>query len=319
MSLLEIRDLQAGYRGRVVLDAGQLRFDAGLHFVVGENGAGKTTLFRVLSGVLPPMSGSVRIAGRDPFLEPAAKMLIGVSSHRAALAPRLSVEDNLGYWARVRGIHAAEVPASVARALARVDLADIRTTRAGILSRGQAQRVSLARALLTDPQVLLLDEPLSGVDPETSSSIRRYLKTLADTERAVIVSTHQLSEVSDAGGDVTLLERGRGTARPAPRGRRAPLLAPRAPVRIRGRGDLVGALDHLGRGYVAHSDADVVVDVPDERGVEEVVAALVSRGVGILEVRPADEPLNDLFGHLHPDTALDPLPALGDESARDAL
>ena len=299
MTTLTATAVRAGYRDREVLHGVDVAFDAGLHLVLGSNGAGKTTLFRTLTGVLAPTAGQVLVGGLDPHEELRAKALIGVGAHRAALAPRLSVMDNLSYWARVLALAPGARRACVARAVDLLDLGPIATRRASGLSRGQAQRVSLARALLADPPVLVLDEPFAGVDPGVGMQLRDHLRRFADEGRTVIVSTHELAEARTLGDDVTVLHDGRVVGHGATDALRARLVGSHYRLWVRARGDLAGALTRLGYVPEAAQGDGVVVDVADEDGVEVLVAGLVAAGIGVREVAPAANPLEDLYLHLH--------------------
>ena len=298
MTTLAATGVCAGYEGREVLHGVDVTFDPGLHLVLGSNGAGKTTLFRTLAGVLAPTAGQVLIDGRDPHHDLRAKALIGVGAHRAALAPRLSVMDNLSYWARILGLAPRVQYACVARVLDLLNLGPIATRRASGLSRGQAQRVSLARALLADPPVLLLDEPFAGVDPGVGMQLRDHLRQLAVDGCTVIVSTHELAEVSTLGDDVTVLQDGRVVGHGTTEALRATLVGSHYRLRVRARGDLTGALARLGYAPEAAQGDSVVVDVADEDAVEVLVAGLVTAGLGVREISPAASPLEDLYLHL---------------------
>lgn len=296
LPVLTAAGLSAGYRGRLVLHDVNLEFGAGLHLLLGPNGAGKTTLLRVLAGVLPPAAGHALVSGRDPSTDASAKTAVGVSSHRAALAPRLSVADNLYYWARILAVPPSSRRRCVEQALEILDLGSVAGQRAGSLSRGQAQRVSLARALVNDPPVLLLDEPLSGIDPSAGAQVRRHLRALADTGRTLLVSTHELAEASGIGDDVTVLQAGRVLGQGDASALRSALAGDGYRLRLRASGDLAGALPRLGypAGMTA-PDGAILVEVPGDQAVERLVADLVAAGIGIREVAPAASPLEDLY------------------------
>jgi ABC-2 type transport system ATP-binding protein len=293
--------LSAGYRGRPVLHDIDLTFRAGLHLVIGPNGAGKTTLFRVLAGVLRPTAGEVRICGRDPGVEVTVKRNVGVAAHRTALAQRLSVADNLYYWAHVLGMPAAEQRSSVERVTDLLGLGEIAGQRASSLSRGQAQRVSLARAMLSDPLVLLLDEPFSGVDPAVTAQLRSHLRTLADEGRTLLISTHELAEANAIGDDVTVLRDGRIVGQGDAGKLRSALVGEGYRLRIKGSGDLSGALERLGYKAEASQHDGVIVSVADERAASKLLAALIDAGVGVSEAAPVANPLEDLYLRLQGD------------------
>ncbi|GAA5199208.1 ABC transporter ATP-binding protein [Rugosimonospora acidiphila] len=305
MSVLSGVDLHAGYRGRTVLHGVDLDFGPGLHLLLGPNGAGKTTLFRVLAGVLPPSRGRVLIQGRDPHARPEAKRLVGVAAHRPALAPRLSAADNLRYWTRVLALPAADRDRRVREVIDLLDLGSIADQRADTLSRGQTQRVGLAKALLAEPPVLLLDEPTAAVDPAVAARLRDQLRGLAAAGHTILVSTHELAEASDLADDVTVLHRGRVAARGAPSTLREQLVGHGYRLRLRGTGDLAGALRRLGYPAEPATHDRLLVDVPDEDTVETLVADLVRAGVGIREVTPAGNALEDVYLHLQEGASAD--------------
>lgn len=166
-----------GYRP-VVRDA-HLTLEPGeALLLIGANGSGKTTLLRVLAGLLKPSSGTV-----------ARRAITEFVGHEAMVYDALSARENLRFFARLRG------PADRRRIdalLERLGLADRRDDRAGTYSRGMLQRLSLARALLPDPGLLLLDEPLTGLDVETTPILLTLLHTLREGGTAMVIVSHQL-------------------------------------------------------------------------------------------------------------------------------
>ena len=151
--------------------------------VLGANGAGKTTLLRILATLDKPSKGELRIAGFDAVRERhKVRRLIGVVGHQTYLHPELSVAEELRFYARLYGVAVKRVPLL----LEQVVLETKASTRVAALSRGQQQRLAIARALLPDPQVLLLDEPDTGLDGEGMA----FLEGLLRSRRTVVFSTH---------------------------------------------------------------------------------------------------------------------------------
>jgi ABC-2 type transport system ATP-binding protein len=298
MGLIVTSSLRAGYRGRMVLHDVNLDLGPGLHVVLGPNGAGKTTLFRVLAGVLPPQAGQVLIGGRDPFRDVGTKSAIGVSMHRAALAPRLTVADNLRYYARIYRLPKHSREREVQRVLGIMDLGDIAGQAAGKLSRGQSQRASLARALLSDPSVLILDEPFAGVDPVASMHLRGQLRGLATGDRALILSTHDLAEASEIADDVMVLGGGTIVGQGPATRLRNDLVGTGYRLRIKANGDLAGALKGLGYLVEMPRPGEATVAVADERDAGKLIAGLAEAGVSIAEATRAANPLEDIYLHL---------------------
>jgi ABC-2 type transport system ATP-binding protein len=292
---LELDHVSVGYRGQQRLHDLSLQLGPGLHVLLGPNGAGKTTLFRAVAGVLPTSAGTVRVHGLDPHRDAAAKARVGVAGHRSALSPRLSVRDNVEYWSRVLAQPAPVRRRRVEAVLAELEIADIAERRAGTLSRGQSQRVSLARALLGEPSVLLLDEPLSGVDPGVASRLRDQLRAMAASGRTVVVSSHELAELADLGDDVTVLQDGRVVAHgPADELRRR-FATYRSRLRLRGTDGLAGALAEAGYPATERPAGALEIEVADDDAVRALVDRLVGAGVGLYEVAPVEDALTDLY------------------------
>jgi ABC-type Mn2+/Zn2+ transport system ATPase subunit len=190
---IAIEGMTVGYGGPPVLTDVDLKVNEGeLVALVGANGAGKSTLLKVIVGLLRPSSGSVRVLGTEPRL----------AAPRTAYLPQAE-ELRWDYPLRVDDVVAmgrigrkGTAPRSAQRdALARVSAADLARRPIAALSGGQRQRVLLARALVSQPELLLLDEPATGVDPTTEEQLMTVLRDIASTGRTVLVSTHDLAGV----------------------------------------------------------------------------------------------------------------------------
>ena len=163
--------------------------------LVGHNGAGKTTLIRVLAGLLKPTKGTVHHTGA-----------IGMVAHNSMLYDALTARENLAFYGRLYG---KGDPALIQGLLEKIGLAPHGDRRVATFSRGMVQRLSIARALLPDPEVLLLDEPLTGLDEAAAVIVRDVLIDLKARNRAVVVVTHQLAEVVDLASSVGFMVDGR--------------------------------------------------------------------------------------------------------------
>lgn len=160
--------------------------------LMGSNGAGKTTLLRMIAGLSRPTAGSVSIAGVDlRRAGPGLRRRIGFVSHESLLYPELTGRENLEFHAKLFGVE--NVDAAIASLDELLELAPILDRQAGVLSRGNRQRLTLARALLHAPRVLLLDEPFTGLDEESSKRLLHILQMLVDSGRTVIMTTHDRS------------------------------------------------------------------------------------------------------------------------------
>ncbi len=159
--------------------------------LLGPNGAGKTTLLRILATLSRPTRGRVTIAGHTlPKGADDARRQIGFLSHQPLLYGELTAEENLRFFARMYDLNGPQP--RIDDLLDRVGLADRRHDRVRTFSRGMQQRLSIARALLHDPHVVLLDEPFTGLDPDASDQLSNTLRGLQDGKRAVVMTTHDL-------------------------------------------------------------------------------------------------------------------------------
>jgi ABC-2 type transport system ATP-binding protein len=187
----------------------------------------------------------------------------------------------------------------VEAALAALNLTDLADRRAAVLSRGQTQRLGLAKAFLPDPPILLLDEPTSGIDPINAAALLERLRALAAAGRTVIASSHTLSEAVELADDVTVLHRGRVVGGGPPDQLRERLVGTAYRVRLRGSEGLEPALAALGREARPTADGrGYVVEVGSEQETEKLVAELVRTGVGVRECVAADNPLEDVYRQL---------------------
>lgn len=183
---------------------------------LGPNGAGKTTTMRVLTGFLPPSSGTARIDGHDVVRQSReARAAIGYLPESAALYPEMRVREYLAYRARLEGVSGAEVARRVDDAVGRCLLDEVANRKVDNLSKGYKQRTALAAALVHQPPVLILDEPTVGLDPEQIIRIRETIRALG-RERAVLLSTHILPEVDAVCDRVLIIDRGRIVAEGKP-------------------------------------------------------------------------------------------------------
>jgi heme exporter protein A len=171
-----------------------LRIEAGECLALfGPNGAGKTTLLRLLAGLLRPTSGEVRLLG-TPLTSSAAAVRgrVGLISHQSMLYDVLTVAENVAFAARLHGV--VDVPGSTAAALARLGLQGRELTPVRALSRGWQQRVSIARAIVHDPALVLLDEPYTGLDVSGARALTELLRSLRDGGAALALVTHSVEE-----------------------------------------------------------------------------------------------------------------------------
>jgi ABC-2 type transport system ATP-binding protein len=208
--MIEVQDLTKRYGDREAVKS--ITFTAARGQVLGflgPNGAGKTTTMRMLTGFLPPSSGTARIAGFDIFAQSAeVRRRIGYLPENPPLYPDMTVQSYLVFVARLKGVARPRVHAAVGEVIERTGLADVSGRLLAHLSKGFKQRVGLAQALVHDPEVLVLDEPTIGLDPRQIIEIRQLIKTLSG-DRTVILSTHILPEVAQVCDKVVIINDGR--------------------------------------------------------------------------------------------------------------
>lgn len=202
--MLGCRDLTKSFRGQQVLDGLSLTAAPGrVYALLGRNGAGKSTTLKILLGLLTADTGETFLLGRPWARESLAR--VGASIEGPALYRHVSARDNLRVHARLMGVPDGRV----AQMLTLVGLDEVGRKRTRSFSTGMQGRLALAIALLTDPDVLVLDEPQNGLDPEGIIELRRLLRTLAESGRTVLVSSHQLGEVTQLADDIGVLAGGR--------------------------------------------------------------------------------------------------------------
>jgi len=192
--VIEARGVEKWYGPHPAVRGVDFRVPAGEFLTLfGPNGAGKTTLLRLLAGALRPTRGEIHLAGeRIDHAEDGWRRRIGVLSHQTYLYGRLSAAENLRFYGRLYGLDA--LGERVDRGLREVGLLERRDSLVQGFSRGMQQRLALARTLLHEPELVLLDEPYTGLDPHASAMLRGVLERLKDGRRTVVLVTHNLSQ-----------------------------------------------------------------------------------------------------------------------------
>jgi ABC-type multidrug transport system ATPase subunit len=207
--MIRARDLRRTYGAHSALDAVSLDVRAGETVaLLGPNGAGKSTLLAILAGTLPASGGTAEVAGlKVPGDEARLGRVVGYVPQGESTYPELTVEENARFFARMHGV--ARPRARVETLLRDVALWERRGDRASALSGGLRQRLALACSMAHDPQVLLLDEPGTGLDPAARERLAGIVRRASDTGKAVLLSTHSLEEAARVADRVVFLVRGR--------------------------------------------------------------------------------------------------------------
>ena len=264
--------------------------------LIGPNGSGKTTLILMLASLLQPDAGRIRISGHDPVTETAAvRSQLGWMPDVLGSWSSISVRDTLIYTARMYAMDRAAAATRAAKLITLVDLNELADSPTRVLSRGQKQRLSLARALVHEPEVLLLDEPASGLDPVARAQLRALVRRLASEGKTLLVSSHVLSELDEmADGAVYISQGVTASAEALARSR-----ASARPWRIRSsdikalRAALVAA--GIDEGVIVADRTELIVALEGEAAASALLARLVGAGVAISTFAPAVGDLEHTF------------------------
>lgn len=209
MGAVEVRNLTFSFGVTPVLRGLDLVVEQGSMLTIfGPNGAGKTTLLKVLAGLLRPSQGSVHIEGMDAAKKPTTlRRLIGLISHQTYVYPQLTGLENLEFYGRMYQV--AEPRRQARLMLEEMGLGAVMDREVATYSRGMQQRLSIARALLHRPRLLLLDEPFTGLDHQARESLASLLRAVKDGQRTVIMATHDIDEGLGLSDRVAVLVRGK--------------------------------------------------------------------------------------------------------------
>ncbi len=263
--------------------------------LIGPNGSGKTTLLLLLTGLLAPDAGKAVIAGVDVNTHNLqARSLVGWMPDAFGTWDALTCTEILTTFAHAYGIRRTDSGSRVAALLERVHLTEFAHSPARVLSRGQKQRLGLARALVHDPQVLLLDEPASGLDPRSRIELRDLLRELAADGRTVLVSSHVLSELEEVYDHAIFLSRGRtldatATITDSDAVRRGWRLDALDPVSLR------TFLDHAGVPWTGLASGEVVVSLAGYDSARDLIRAAVAADIPLHTVTPVSGRLEETY------------------------
>ena len=299
-SMIEIHDLTKNYGERRAID--RLNFSVKKGEVVGflgPNGAGKTTTMKIITGFMAPTSGKVEIAGYDVFEEPfEVKKRIGYLPETPPLYGDMIVSDYLDFVARLKGVDNSRVAGLVTRALERTHLTDVRKRLIQNLSKGYRQRVGLAQAIVSDPEILILDEPTVGLDPRQVAEIRNLLQELRGSH-TIILSTHILSEVQATCDRAIIINSGKIVAEDTLSGLTQRLRG-NSQVYIRVRRNVSNLAEAL-RSVSGVTDVNMsgtqirVQGNMSEDSLEAIAEAAVNQRAGLVELTQPDAGLENIF------------------------
>lgn len=302
--MIEVRDLSKSYGPHKAIQ--KLNFTIKKGEVVGflgPNGAGKTTTMKIITGFMAPSDGQVKVAGFDVFENPVeVKKRIGYLPETPPVYGDMTVREYLKFVAKLKGVEAERIPQMVERAIAKTDLGTVSQRLIQNLSKGYRQRVGISQALVSDPEVLILDEPTVGLDPRQVAEIRTLIKELAG-QHTIVLSTHILPEVQATCQRIIIINRGHIVAEDSLTGlarRMKGAGGGRVIMRVRrGSAPLLESLKQIpGVSHVQKLAGDSLLEV-DTDGQEEVTerlaAHVVEQGAGLLELRAEALNLEDIF------------------------
>ncbi|MGB9754927.1 MAG: multidrug ABC transporter ATP-binding protein [Roseiflexus castenholzii] len=299
MNAIETCDLTRAFGERVVVERLALAAPRGAVFgFLGPNGAGKTTTVRMLAALIAPTSGSAVVAGyRLGEDDQMIRRHVGLLTESPGLYDRLSARQNLIFFARLYDLDTPRAGMQTERYLRMLGLWERCDDPVGSFSKGMRQKLAIARALLHEPQIIFLDEPTAGLDPEAARTVREFIKELRAEGRTIFLTTHNLPEADEL-CDLIAVFRIRLLRIGAPAALRAELFGAGVRIRIAGAAesfmDAVRALPFV---HAAAADGDalnVSLDNPDEHN-PILVRALIDAGAAIRYVEPREPTLEDVY------------------------
>ncbi|MGZ3690537.1 MAG: ABC transporter ATP-binding protein [Pseudobdellovibrio sp.] len=298
--MIEVSHLSKNYGERQAISDLNFTIEKGdVVGFLGPNGAGKSTTMKIITGFMAPTSGEARVCGYDVFLNPIeVKKRIGYLPETPPLYLDMLVEDYLRFVAELKTVPTDKLKAHVDMALEKAQLTDVRRRLIKNLSKGFKQRVGIAQALVSDPEVLVLDEPTVGLDPKQVSEIRDLIRELKG-EHTVILSTHILPEVQASCDKVIIIHEGKIVAQ-----------------------ESIEDISKMNKGYImltvkTRKDQDIKKNILDlegvqevevvnhqhykiklsenEEGIERIASEVIRSGAGLVELSPTRANLEDVF------------------------
>jgi ABC-2 type transport system ATP-binding protein len=296
--MVELDDVRRTFGSVVAVESLSLRVPAGsVTVLLGPNGAGKTTVVRLVTGALASHGGRVCVFGLEPTGHDgtAVRRRCGVVPARPALYDRLTGYDNLRYGAQLFEVPASRVDERIAESAERFGISAALEMRVGGYSTGMRARLALARAVLHEPDLLLLDEPTAGLDPESARAVLALIDELAEQGKAVLMCTHLLLEAEGLADEVVVLDRGRALVAGSPE-QLTRRYWPAARVLLDAEDPSV--LDQAERLPYVQSysrNGAATVELSDPSRVPDLVDALVAAGARLRRVEPQTPTLEQLY------------------------
>lgn len=298
--MIEVRELCKSYGERQAIFNLSFKIEKGdVVGLLGPNGAGKSTTMKIITGFMAPTSGEAKICGYDVFENPIeVKKRIGYLPEIPPLYTEMTVQEYLKFVAQLKDVQSNRLGGLIEKALAKTQLLDVRHRLIRNLSKGFKQRVGIAQALVSDPEVLVLDEPTVGLDPKQVSEIRELIKELRG-EHTIILSTHILTEVQATCNKVIIIHEGKIVAQNSideieklNQGSIVLNIRTRTPQRLEER---IRGLDGVKQVEgINQTQLRVTIEEKDEL-IEVIAKVVIDSGVGLIELTPSRANLEDVF------------------------
>lgn len=267
---------------------------------LGPNGAGKSTTMKIITGYMAPTEGRVEVAGFDVFENPLeVKRRIGFLPETPPLYTDMIVRDYLEYVAKLKGVPRSEISANVDRSIQSTNLQDVANRLIQNLSKGYKQRVGIAQALVSNPEILILDEPTVGLDPKQVAEVRELIRQLRG-KHTIILSTHILPEVQMVCERVIIINKGRIVAEDTLAGLNSRMAGGRSlTVRVKKPSATLTSQMRAVPGVEAVQELAAgtyeIKTVNSDSPQEEIAALVATSGAGLVEIRSQDLSLEDIF------------------------
>jgi len=297
MPVIEIRDLTKKFDKITALNAVTLNFNKGINIVLGPNGAGKSTLLRCISGLYRPDKGRISVFGRDPYVDDDLKMRLSFLSDNYALYDYLSVKDNLLFFGRLYGFDDALILKRVKSVLKELNAMDYLNAKVYTLSRGTKQKIAFCRAILNDPEVLLLDEPTAFLDVNASDSVREIITNYAKASRIIIFVTQRIDEIMRLEGRLTILNKGKVALRSST-SKIYNFITKDLEITVIFARPLAGSIAMDTPGFISGNSANptlIKVRINSYKDINKVIKQLINNGAQIVSVHYIEPAIEKLF------------------------
>jgi ABC-2 type transport system ATP-binding protein len=300
-AMIEIRNVAKWFGEVVALSGVTATIGRGLTSLLGPNGAGKSSLIRIICGMTSPSQGTVRVMGWDPRTDVAIRRVIGLVPQQERLPPGVNALEFVSMAAALQGMH--DPQGAARKAIETVELDPNDRRHLSSYSKGMRQRVKIAQAIVHDPRILVLDEPLNGLDPRQRSRMAQLFIRLGTEDRCVLVSSHVLEEVQELSSTVLVLAEGKLAAEGDFHAIRQLLDDRPHRIRLRCSDPLALASCLMGSGTVSavqtSGEDAIVIDTSSVTPFRRRLPGLTQElGLHLLEVAPLDDDLESVFRYL---------------------